>query len=175
MLGQHHTSHKQHRRNMHGAHMVRVLATNMNGCMSPGHSGGIASTGAIFFHMGRGSCAGKSTAQLTVPGTATGTYESHRSLVMAQTRVGLEQHVNQENTPRSFIQSHELLIVAHSLTNAASLFPLFWAHSQTGVRIVSGKPAPWLCHRAPSHFSQGGFGRVKNSAKSSRARRLTMS
>ena len=54
-----------------------------------------------------------------------GTYESHRSLVMAQTCVGLEQHVNQENTPCTFIQSHELLIVAHSLTNAASLFPFF--------------------------------------------------
>ena len=94
---------------------------------------------------------------------------------MAHTGVGPEQHVNQENTPCSFIQSHELVIVAHSLTNAASLFPLFWAHSQTGVRIVSGKSAPWLCHRAPSHFSQGGFGRVKNSAKSSRAQRLTVS
>ena len=46
-------------------------------------------------------------------------YESHRSLVMAQTCVGLEQHVNQENTPCSFIQSRELLTVAHSLTNAA--------------------------------------------------------
>ena len=45
---------------------------------------------------------------------------------MAQTCVGLEQLVNQENTPCSFIQSHELLIVAHSLTNAASLFPLIF-------------------------------------------------